>query len=241
MLGKFLEISIHAPDVKASYDFYESLGFRSVEVGEVWSHHYAVMSDGRLFVGLHAYPFESPALTFVRPELGRHSSAFKALGIDLEFEKLSEDEFNELGFLDPSGQMITLLEARTFSPPDFHDDSFSLCGDFMEFSRGTAAIQSSVDFWEQLGLLPGWRAESPHPWVRLVRDDINLGFHLTSNIKPGLSFFADDMDNRIEYLRAAGYKVADQGPFPDAATLTAPEGTPLYLFKGVDHPGAEIC
>ena len=56
MLGKFLEISIHAPDIKASYEFYEGLGFRSVDVGEIWSHPYAVLSDGAIFLGLHAYP-----------------------------------------------------------------------------------------------------------------------------------------------------------------------------------------
>ncbi len=238
MLGKFLEISIHAPDVKASYDFYESLGFRSVPVGEIWSHPYAVMSDGRLFVGLHAYKFDSPALTFVRPDLGIYSRALKRLGISLEFEKLSDDEFNELGFVDPTGQMVTLLEARTFSPPYFDEDSFSLCGYFMELSRQTNAIQGVAEFWEQLGLVIGWQADNSHPWVRLIRDDINLGFHLVGAVTPGLTFFAEDMPTRIEYLRASGYEIVPSAPQPGGATLTAPEGTPIYLYPGQDYAGA---
>jgi hypothetical protein len=132
------------------------------------------------------------------------------------------------------------LEARTFSPPAFEGDSFSLCGDFMEFSRATTAILGSTEFWENLGLLPGWHGETPHPWVRLVRDEINLGFHLTGNMKPGLSFFAEDMANRIEYLRAAGYDIKDNAPCPGAATLHAPEGTPIYLFPGIDHADAQV-
>ena len=238
MLGKFLEISIHAPDIKASYEFYQGLGFRSVDVGEIWSHPYAVVSDGTIFLGLHAYRFDSPALTFVRPDLGAYSRALKRLGIRTEFEKLSNDEFNELGFLDPTGQMITLLEARTFSPPSFDAFGFSLCGDFMEFSRATAAISSVQSFWEALGLLPGWQGEQPHPWVRLIRDDINLGFHLTGNIKPGLTFFAEDMATRIEYLEASGYAIARSAPVPGGVTVTAPEGTPLYMYAGQDYAGA---
>ena len=238
MLGKFLEISIYAPDVKASYEFYEGLGFKSVAVGEIWSHPYAVVSDGDIYLGLHAYRFDSPALTFVRPELGTYSRALKRRGIRFEFEKLADDEFNELGFLDPAGQMVTLLEARTFSPPQFDAYSFSLCGDFLEFTRATTTVTSVQSFWEDLGLLPGWHGEDPHPWIRLIRDDINLGFHLTGPLQPGLTFFADDMETRIEYLRASGYDVSRSAPFPHGATLTAPEGTPLYLYPGQDYAGA---
>lgn len=238
MLGKFLEISIHAPNLKASYEFYQSLGFRSVEVGEIWTHPYAVMSDGRLFLGLHAYRFASPALTFVRPDLGNYSRALKRLKIELEFEKLSDDEFNELGFLDPTGQMITLLEARTFSPPYFDDDGFSICGHFMEFSRQTTAVEGVAEFWERLGLVRGWQAEEPHPWVRLIRDDINLGFHLVPAMTPGLTFFDEDMEARIEYLRAAGHPLTDSAPMAGGATLTAPEGTPIYLYAGQDYVAA---
>ena len=238
MLGKFLEISIHAPDIKASYEFYEGLGFRSVDVGEIWSHPYAVLSDGAIFLGLHAYRFDSPALTFVCPNLGAHSRALKRQGIRTEFEKLSNDEFNELGFLDPTGQMITLLEARTFSPASFDTLSFSLCGDFVEFTRAAANISSVRSFWEALGLLPGCHGEQPHPWLRLIRDDINLGFHLTENVRPGLTFFAEDMATRVDYLEASGHTIVRSAPVAGGVTLTALEGTPLYLYPGQDYAGA---
>ena len=66
--------------MRASYEFYEGLGFKSVEVGEIWSHPYAVMSDGRVHLGLHAYRFDSPALTFVRPDLATYCRGLKRLG-----------------------------------------------------------------------------------------------------------------------------------------------------------------
>ena len=53
MLGRFLEISLHTPDIQESLEFYESLGFAQASVGEIWPHPYAVVTDGRLFLGLH--------------------------------------------------------------------------------------------------------------------------------------------------------------------------------------------
>ena len=53
MLGRFLEVSVHAPDILESLAFYERLGFTQAPVGETWSHPYAVVTDGRLFIGLH--------------------------------------------------------------------------------------------------------------------------------------------------------------------------------------------
>ena len=69
MLGRFLEFSLAAPDVQASLDFYLSLGFSSAEVGDAWPHPYAVVTDGRICLGLHQEPIPAPSLTFVKPDL----------------------------------------------------------------------------------------------------------------------------------------------------------------------------
>ncbi len=117
MLGRFLEMSVHAPNVLESLEFYQKLGFTQAQVGETWSHPYAVVTDGRLFIGLHQYEFDSPSLTFVKPELSRHIDTLEGFGIEFAFRKLGNDVFNEAGFHDPDRVMVTLLEARTFSPP----------------------------------------------------------------------------------------------------------------------------
>src|ERR1022692_3547759 len=107
MLGRFLELSVRAPDIRASLDFYDRLGFSTAEVGEV---------------GLHQTPqLETPglpeaAITFVRPDLLGALDAFERMGVEFEFRRLGNDVFNEVGWLDPSGNLIRLLEARTFSP-----------------------------------------------------------------------------------------------------------------------------
>ncbi|MBC7984036.1 MAG: hypothetical protein H7Y02_09285, partial [Candidatus Obscuribacterales bacterium] len=74
MLGRFLEISLHTPDIQASLAFYESLGFMQATVGETWSHPYAVVTDGRLFIGLHARPCPPLAVTYVHSDLAKYAA-----------------------------------------------------------------------------------------------------------------------------------------------------------------------
>ena len=83
MLGRFLEISIYTPAIQESLEFYESLGFQQASVSETWPYPYAVVSDGRLFIGLHGGFIRSPALTFVLPELARGVERLRESGWSL--------------------------------------------------------------------------------------------------------------------------------------------------------------
>ena len=83
MLGRFLEYSLPTPDIQASLDFYTRLGFSQADVGEAWSHPYAVVTDGRIYLGLHQEAV-APALTFVKPELLKNLEILEARGLDFE-------------------------------------------------------------------------------------------------------------------------------------------------------------
>ncbi len=113
-LGRFLEISIPAEDVEDSLSFYRRLGFFELPVGEIRAYNYAVVSDGSVCLGLHADGVDQLSLSFVKPNIARHSRTFRDLGLELEFERLADDEFNEAAVADPDGHQAFLLEARTF-------------------------------------------------------------------------------------------------------------------------------
>ena len=113
MLGEFLEISLSTRDILASVEFYRKLGFSEAPAGDSWKHPYTVMTDGRLYIGLHKRDAASPSLSFVLPDLMRRMAGFETLGIEFAVSNIELHHFNELGFLDPDGRMITLLEART--------------------------------------------------------------------------------------------------------------------------------
>lgn len=151
MLGRFLELSIHAPAILESIEFWERLGFRQAVTNDTWSHPYAVLSDGALTLGLHAYEFDSPSLTFVRPELAQHLPALRAAGVAFEFAKTADDSFHEAGFLTPDGQMVALLESRTFSPPVLDDDLETLTGAFDALVLPVRRVERTLPFLARLG------------------------------------------------------------------------------------------
>lgn len=152
IVGRFLEISVHAPEILESIEHWEHAGFQQVDTNDVWRHPYAVVSDGRVVLGLHKYEFDSPALTFVRPELATFLPELRALGMEFEFAKTGDDEFHEAGFLSPDGLMVTLLETRTHSPPPSDAHGFSHYGAFDALELPTRRVDRSLPFWAKLGL-----------------------------------------------------------------------------------------
>ncbi|MCH8959329.1 MAG: VOC family protein [Proteobacteria bacterium] len=239
MIGRFLEISVCTPNIQESLEFYQRLGFAQAETGDVWSHRYAVITDGRLFLGLHEYEFASPSLTFVRPELAAHLEALRAHGVHFEFEKTADEQFNEAGFLDPDGQMVTLLEARTFSPLPLTAAEESRCGHFSEYTIPSRNIETAIVFWEPLGFVTTHRGDQPFPSATLTSELINLGFCRSPGFRaPALTFVEPDMAVRIARLESAGLEVNRDVPGREAAdenaVLRSPEGLVLQLLTG-DH------
>jgi len=235
MLGKFLEISVHAPDILDSLAFYEQLGFSQAAVGETWSHPYAVVTDGRLFIGLHRYEFASPSLTFVQPDLMNNLERIEALGIELAFRRVGADVFNEAGFTDPNRQMVTLLEARTFSPPPRRGHETSRLGWFEEFALPTQDLEASARYWEQLGFVAAEQAEEPWPRVGLTSDTLDVALVGAGGLRvPALVFKDADMPQRIAALAERGVEFSRLLPRAldpqQSALLMAPEGTHLLLL-----------
>ncbi|MFO1425860.1 MAG: hypothetical protein U1F11_02580 [Steroidobacteraceae bacterium] len=237
LLGQFHEISISTADIRASVEFYEALGFSQCRTGDTWSHPYGVLTDGRVHLGLHEYRFASPSITCVRPGIAAATPEFAARGIELEFAKTGEDAFNEIGFRDPGGQMVTVLEARTYFPSERRLQDRSLCGWFEALSLPAADFAPVRDFWESMGFAALGEADSP--WVReaLVSGELGLALHRPRTLdQPMLVFSAEDMRERLERIRALGIEPAPglpRGLDPRAnALLEAPEGTPLLLVEG---------
>jgi catechol 2,3-dioxygenase-like lactoylglutathione lyase family enzyme len=235
MLGRFLEISVTAPDVLESLDFYRRLGFSEATVSEAWKHPYAVVTDGRVAIGLHGYEFPSPALTFVWPDLKPHVAELARLGIHPAFQKLGDDEFNEVGFRDPGGQMLTLLEARTFSPPDRRETEVSLCGYFTEYGTPQTDFGAAVKFWDKLGFIAAEETAEPFVRISLTSDHLDIGLYRPDDFRqPVLLFVDSDLPLRLEKIREQGLEPESRLPSVlDPATTAmfiAPEGTPLVLM-----------
>jgi catechol 2,3-dioxygenase-like lactoylglutathione lyase family enzyme len=234
MIGRFLEISVHAPDVLASLEFYERLRFSQATTGEAWPYPYAVVTDGRLGIGLHQRELQqSPLLSFVLPDLYQHLGAIEGLGIEILNRRLGSDVFNEATFATPGGQLVRLLEARTFSPSDRAPGETSRLGWFEEFILPVPDIKAAERFWERLGFVPAEESEEPFPHIGLTSDSLDValvgGDALT---RPALLFTDSKMPARIRALADRGVEFARLPGKLDPsqhALLVAPEGTQLLL------------
>jgi len=233
LLGRFLEVAVHAPDVPESLAFYESLGFVQAAVGDTRNYPYAVVTDGRLHLGLHGQPIDSPALTWVQPGLAAHAPRLEALGIEFVTARLGEDAFHELGFVDPSGQRVTLVEARTFSPPPVRGLHASRLGYFEEFGIPTTDLERSTAFWDALGFVAFDPVRAPFAKVVATGSDLNVGLYDVDLRSPVLTFSHAAMAEHIADLREKGYRLLDRLPrgmnSRDNALLEAPEGTWFML------------
>jgi catechol 2,3-dioxygenase-like lactoylglutathione lyase family enzyme len=235
VLGRFLEYSVPTPDIGASLEFYTKLGFSMAETGEAWRYPYAVVTDGRIHLGLHQHPLPAPSLTFVRPDLLRHLAALEALGITFEFCRLGNDVFNELGWFDPSGHLLRLVEARTFSPTKRAATEISSCGYFLEMALPTSALEDSKAFWEKLGFVGLDETGSLLPHVSCTSDSIDIGLYAPADMLcPALLYDAGDVGGALARLAAAGIEPSGRPPgalrHGPAAVLTAPEGTAILLI-----------
>lgn len=238
MLGRFLEVSVQAPDILESLAFYESLGFVQARVGDLRAHPYAVITDGRLSLGLHGCEMASPVLTWVHPDLAPHAAELEALDMELDFSRLGEDAMHEIGFRDPSGQRIMLVEARTFSSPPGSELRASSLGYFEEFGVPVADLERSAAFWDSLGLVAFDPESVPFTRVVVSHRDLNVGLYDTDLRNPVLTFSSPQMPERISALRDNGYRLPNRLPPgmdpKENALLEAPEGTWLLLTTAAD-------
>jgi catechol 2,3-dioxygenase-like lactoylglutathione lyase family enzyme len=239
VLGKFHEISIETANIAESVAYYERLGFSHCGTTDTWQHPYGVLTDGRLYLGLHQFKFPSPTLSYVHPGVAHHAHVIEKLGIDLAWKRVGDDAFNELGFLDPSGQTVRVQEAPTHFASDRDRGETSLCGDFAEYSLPSPDFEAMRAFWEPLGFVALGETDAPYVRMSMTSDHIDLAVHRPRTLdQPMLVFAAPDMGERIERLRSLDVAMSDELPRGldprSAALLRAPEGTALLLINAVD-------
>jgi catechol 2,3-dioxygenase-like lactoylglutathione lyase family enzyme len=239
VLGRFHEISVETSDIAESVAFYERLGFTQCGTTDTWTHPYGVLTDGKLFLGLHQFKFPSPTLTYVHAGVAHHALAIEKRGIELAWKRVGDDAFNEFGFLDPSGQAVRVQEAPTHFSSEKDSRDTSLCGDFAEFSLPAGEFEPLRDFWEPLGFVAMGETDTPYVRMSMTSDHIDLAVHRPRTLdRPMLVFAAADMGERIERLKSLGIEMSEELPRGldprHSALIEAPEGTALLLVNTLD-------
>ena len=225
-----------ARSVRASIEFYAKLGFSLAEVGETRRHPYAVATDGRLCLGLHGIEDLEPTMSFVRPQLLAHLDQYEALGVEFELRRLGNDVFNEIGWRDPGGNAIRLVEARTFSPSQGPAGGGVECGYFREIALPAIDVGASKAHWEDIGFVAIEEDGPFGPYASCTSDTVNVGLYDPRRIsRSTLIFEAEDLERTAAAL--AKNDVAASADSIDGRLcglrFTAPEGTPFLISPAV--------
>lgn len=231
-LGRFLEFSVRAPEILESLNFYKTLGFVELEIGDMWSHKYAVVSDGELNIGLHDRDFDAPAITFVQQDLAKHARSMADHGFDFSFMQLGEDAFNEIRFPDRDGHNIGMLEARTFhASEDAENDS--ACGSWFEITLPVRDALRAAQFWAPIAPTLLEMREEPTTHMRFEADGVPLGLSESIALEgPSLCFKCPDRHGLMALLEQRGMDFEKFPGFEGAfVAIRAPEGTTLYAFE----------
>ncbi len=231
-IGRFLEFSVHSTDIVESLHFYRTLGFAELEIGEVWSHKYAVVSDGELCIGLHDRVFDSPAITFVQQDIAKHARSMTDSGFEFSYMQLDEDAFNELGFTDRDGHMVTMLEARTFNISEAAEQD-SLCGSWFELTLPVRDAVSAAQFWAPIAPELLEMREEPTTHMRFNSGGAPLGLSESIAVTaPSLCFRSTDKAEFLDLLVKHGISHEKYPGYEGAfVAIKAPEGTTLYVFE----------
>lgn len=231
MLGRFLEFSVQCEDVLESLSFYKALGFTELEIGDTWTHKYAVVSDGDISIGLHNREFDCPTVTFVHQELAPHARSMTDHGFEFAVLHIDEDVFNELAFADRDGNMISMIEARTFSPA-VDDLRSSICGRFFELTLPTRDAVRAGLFWAPLAPQILNVREEPTTHMRFLAGSVALGLSESIALDaPSLCFKCSNREALKQATERFGMKHRKFPGFEGAfSVLQAPEGTSIYLF-----------
>lgn len=231
-LGSFLEFSVRTPDILKSLHFYKTLGFVELEIGDIWSHKYAVVSDGELNIGLHDRTFDAPAITFVQQELAKHARSMTDHGFDFCFLYLDEDVFNHLGFKDRDGHMIAMLEARTFHGSEENEND-SILGGWFELTLPVRDALRAAQFWAPIAPTLLEMREEPTTHMRFDAQGMPLALSESIAVKaPSLCFKGSDKNELMSVLEQKNIAFEKYPGYEGAfAAVTAPEGTTLFAFE----------
>ncbi len=231
-IGRFLEFSTRTPDILESLHFYKTLGFVELEIADVWSHKYAVVSDGELNIGLHDREFDAPAITFVQRDLAKHARSMADHGFNFSFMQLDEDSFNELGFADRDGHMVSMLEARTFNVSEEAEND-SICGSWFELTLPVRDALRAAQFWAPIAPKLQEMREEPTTHMRFDAAGVALGLSESIALKaPSLCFKCPDRHRLMDVLEQNGMDFEKFPGFEGAfVEIRSPDGTILYAFE----------
>ncbi len=213
---------------------------------------WAVVSDGRLYFGLHQQDFSSPTLSyFGLGILSERTAHLAKLGVNLDniqkleriqglqnSELLYRVKFISAEFESPEGQRVLLADISSdVETTPKGRVFFSKYETSNELSLNTEDVNAAVAYWEKPGFECVATGDQPYPWATISDGLIRLGLHQTAKLtQPVITYFAPDMPDRLKRMRRRGIKFVtehkDKKGRRVGAVVQSPDGQLFFLFTG---------
>jgi catechol 2,3-dioxygenase-like lactoylglutathione lyase family enzyme len=243
-LGEISAFTINSPDLEASLQFYQKLGFKEVMRSD-FPFPFIQVTDDAILIMLRKSDEPYIALTYYTNDAGKPVSELEKKGIEFLSTPKQGDLVKKFLFQSPDGANISIVEMPTgFSKPggktmltmDQSDymkpDTYTnqIAGMFGEFAQSVADLEKSIEFWEKIGFTTLSKYSSPGPWAILSDGLSVVGLHQSNEFESAtITFFASDMQAKIENLKKQGLTFKDMGP--GNGELTTPEQQKVFLFN----------
>lgn len=244
-LGNIYAVTITSADLERSLSFYQKLGFTEVLRSD-WPFPIIQISDGALLIMLRQDNSPYIALTYYVNDIDQLVSELEKDGIVFTIKPNPKDMLKRClmkspdgmnvslvqmvdGFSQPKGATLLTTPPQEYKQPEKYVNK--VCGMFGEIAHPVSDIDQAMQFWEKLGFKMLSRMTSPYPWA-IISDGLSIvGLHRTNNFSaPTITFFASDMKEKIEQLKASGITEQAEKGSSSNVTLSTPEGQFINLF-----------
>lgn len=238
-------ITISSPDLEKSLAFYTILGFKELFRADT-PFPWIQITDGVVLIMLRKDNTPYIALTYYVKEIDKLVADLAAGGIFFVSKPAATDMIKRYllkspdglnvslvsfveGFTKPAGQTMLTMHPQDYSNPGKYENK--VCGLFGELAHPVQDIDKAMLFWEKLGFKILSRMTKPYSWA-IISDGLSIvGLHQTDSfISPTITFFAADMQEKIQFLKNKGLTdfTAKGGT---NVVLATPEKQNINLFK----------
>jgi catechol 2,3-dioxygenase-like lactoylglutathione lyase family enzyme len=239
-------LTINTPDLNSSVEFYKKLGFTELFRGD-FPFPLVELTDGQIQIMLRHTPEKYIALTYYPRDIDAVAKELTGMGIEPYEQAISESDYLKFfrfktpddfvvsmvmfveSFTQPPGPtMLTMPQEDYMKPEKYTNQTAGMLG---EIAYPVKDLDVSIAFWEKLGFKVLSKYGSPRPWA-ILSDGLNVvGLHQADDFdSPTLTYFASDMKDRIEKLKAAGLTGYTEKS-PGNIVLNTPEGQHVNLFS----------
>lgn len=235
-IGEFVKLAIGVDDLWVTMAAYARLGFTPLPIFSPRSDSALTLTDGQLAIGLETLSVMGPVLVFRTESILSVKQFLDSLGFTV-FSDVMGPSIRELRITSPSGILIAIRNATVEQSISYPPGINLMCGKHTELSLATSDLSRERAFWKDLGFSVKRDSTAPYNFAIYTDGKVNIGIHESKDIdRIAITYFAPDMEARLERLRAAGFEFEEVIPSADGrsanAILKMPGNQSIFLFEG---------